>query len=389
MTTTPDTGRAQRLRSALGMTQSDVAGSLGVPASTIARWERGRLELDEATRGSIARLLGCTPDMLERPSPDVLYTRPWLRAYADAPKKSVDQYMADTLLALETFQTLRLRWMPDRLPTFDGDAHSDHEIDEFAIEIRHAADVNGDAGVPNVTRAVERLGCVVLPMDNELGRHLGMSTRVDEIPIIRVSRASARVPGDRQRFTVAHELGHLLLHSTCPPPESSEQAKLIEKQAHRFAAAFLLPGDGFLDDLSRVNGGRVTLSTLAELKERWGVAIKAMVVRLQQLGQIDSDQARSLYKQISARGWNSGEPVPVGNEHAVWLDKALRRRFPEDEPFAQAAVRSGLDTSWFERWTAWDELVVADAAVIDLAERRGRKSTAATGGPSMVPLGSR
>lgn len=190
-------------------------------------------------------------------------------------------------------------------------------------------------------------------MENALGKHLGMSTRADETPIIRVSRSNAKVPGDRQRFTVAHELGHILLHATCPPPESSEQAKIIEKQAHRFAAAFLLPGDPFLDDLNGVNGGRVTLSTLVALKERWGVAIKAMVVRLQQLGRIDADQARSLYKQISARGWNTGEPVYVGNERAVLLVKALRQRFPEDESFGRAAAQSGLDESWFERWTTW------------------------------------
>jgi Zn-dependent peptidase ImmA (M78 family) len=279
--------------------------------------------------------------------------------------------------------------MPDRLPTFGGDANSDGDVDEFALDVRHAADINEDTGVPNVTRAAERLGCVVLPMENELGKHLGMSTRADETPIIRVSRSNTKVPGDRQRFTVAHELGHILLHSTCPPPESSAQAKVIEKQAHRFAAAFLLPGDPFLDDLDGVSGGRVTLSTLVALKERWGVSIKAMVVRLQQLGRIDADQARSLYKQISARGWNTGEPVHVGNERAVWFGKAMRQRFPDDESFARTAEQFGLDASWFERWTTWEQPSTPDATVIDLDVRRGRKRGAGDSGQPIVPLGRR
>lgn len=388
MTTTLNTERVQRLRSALGITQSELAATLGVPASSVARLESGRMEADEATLGTIAKLLECTPEKLTSPAIDVLYTRPWLRAYADAPKKTVDQYLSDTLVAVEVMDHLRLRRMPDRLPTFDGDANSDLDIDEFAMDVRHAADVNGDTGVSNVTRAAERLGCVVLPMENELGKHLGMSTRVDEMPIIRVSRANTKVPGDRQRFTVAHELGHILLHATCPPPDSSEQAKIIEKQAHRFAAAFLLPGDPFLDDLSGVSGGRVTLSTLVALKERWGVAIKAMVVRLQQLGRIDADQARSLYKQISARGWNTGEPVYVGNERAVWLAKALRQRFPEDESHATAAAQSGLSESWFDRWTAWERATRPDATVIDFAARRGRSSVGSSDAP-VVPLGRR
>ena len=184
-------------------------------------------------------------------------------------------------------------------------------------------------------------------MDNELGKHLGMSLFVDGIPVIRVSRPSADggIPGDRQRFTLSHELGHVTLHASCPPPETADQAKALEKQAHRFAGTFLLPGDAFLADLDEL-GGRVTLATLVRLKERWGVAVKAMVVRLQQLHRIDMDQARSLYKQISARGWNKDEPVEVGNERAIWLIKALLQRFPGDDPNAQAAQRVGLDRSY-------------------------------------------
>jgi Zn-dependent peptidase ImmA (M78 family)/transcriptional regulator with XRE-family HTH domain len=380
-----NTERVQRMRTALGLTQADLASTLDVPASTIARIEGGRLESDEATLVRIARLLACAPETLTRPAADVLYTRPWLRAYADAPKKTVDQYMADTLVAVEAIESLKLRRMPDALPMFGGDPNNDHDIDQFALDVRHAADVSGDTGVPNVTRAAERLGCVVLPMDHELGKHLGMSTRADDIPVIRVSRSSAKVPGDRQRFTTAHELGHILLHSTCPPPESSEQAKITEKQAHRFAAAFLLPGDAFLEDLDAISGGRVTLSTLVALKERWGVAIKAMVVRLQQLDRIDPDQARSLYKQISARGWNTGEPVFVGNERAVWLAKALTRRFPGAATIADAATQAGLHPTWFERWITWEQQPAAPEATILQFDGRRRRARGTT--DSLTQLG--
>ncbi|WP_330474740.1 helix-turn-helix domain-containing protein [Terrabacter sp. C0L_2] len=386
MSTFIDTQRVQLLRSARGLTQTDLANALDVPSSTFARIENGRLEADESVIEVIARSLGCSPKVLTTPIFDVLYTRPWLRAYADAPKKTVDQYVADTLLAVENIDSLHLRRMPDRLPAFSGDPQDEADVDDFALEVRQAADVPMESGVPNVTRAAERLGCVVLPMDHELGKHLGLSTRVDDVPVIRVSRAGERVPGDRQRFTMAHELGHILLHSTCPPPDSSEQAREIEKQAHRFASAFLLPGDAFLEDLSTARGNRVTLSSLLALKERWGVAIKAMVVRLQQLGRIDSDQARSLYKQISARGWNTGEPIFVGNERAVWLTKALDRRFPGGTAYADAARVAGLDVSWFESWTNWDELSEPSAEVLAFAPRAGRRTRVGTGG-SVTRLG--
>lgn len=382
-----DTQRVQRLRNARGLTQTDLAEKLQVPPSTIHRLENGRQEADGSAVALLAKNLGCSPETLLQPVPDILHTRPWLRAYADAPKKTVDQYVADSLLAVESIERLRLRRMPDRLPTFAGDPNDEHDLDDFALDVREAADVSGEAGVPNVMRAAERLGCIVLPMQAELGKHLGMSTRADDVPVIRVSRANGRVPGDRQRFTTAHELGHILLHSSCPPPESSDQARVIERQAHRFASAFLLPGDAFLEDLDQT--GRVTLSTLAALKERWGVAIKAMVVRLQQLARIDAEQARSLYKQISARGWNTGEPVFVGHERAIWMTRALEKRFPGGSSRALAAREVGLGVEWFEQWTCWDDQDGPDATILTMTGRMNSRRTATRSSVDRLGSGSR
>lgn len=351
----PDAGRVQQLRSARGMTQAELADALDLPASALSRVLNGQLPLDEGDAQRLAATLDCSTHILVQPPADVLHTRPWLRAYADAPKKTVDQYIADTLLALESFNSLRLKRLPERLPVFTGDLSDDSEIDDFAGEVRQAADVPSDGAVPNVTRAAERLGCLVLPMDNELGKHLGMSMFVDGCPVIRVSRplGDGGIPGDRQRFTVAHELGHVSLHAACRPPQTTDEAKAVEKQAHRFAGAFLMPGESFLEDLDKA-GGRVTLATLSRLKERWGVSVKAMVVRLQQLHRIDADQARSLYKQISARGWNKTEPIEVGNERAIWLTKEMERRFPGEDPIDHATDRTGLQRSYFANWIGWE-----------------------------------
>lgn len=360
----PNYGRVQRLRLARGLTQAELAEHVDLPASALSRVLSGHLPLGETDAERLAQALDCNVGFLSKSVSDSLHTRPWLRAYADAPKKTVEQYVADTLLALEIFEDMGLKRPPERLPAFSGDLNDDSEIEEFAAEVRGAANVPSAYGVPNVTRAAERLGCIVLAMENELGRHLGMSLFVDGIPVIRVGRPSGSggIPGDRQRFTVAHELGHVTLHASCPPPDSAEQARAIEKQAHRFAGALLLPGDSFLADLDEV-GGRVTLATLSKLKRRWGVAINAMVIRLQQLHRIDGDHARSLYKQISARGWNKHEPEEVGNERAVWLEKALHRRFSGDVTFAQAVGRSGLLEAYFDSWTSWESK--PDATIIE------------------------
>jgi hypothetical protein len=226
---------------------------------------------------------------------------------------------------MEAIVGLQLKLMPDALPHFTGDLMDQSAIEDFAMDVRVAAGLGEGDVVGNSIRAAERLGCVVLPMPEEVGRHIGLSVRANMTDMICLGRRTSDgvpVPGDRQRWTVAHELGHLALHVALGAPTTAEEASQIEKQAHSFAGAFLAPGDAMLEELERL-GGRVTLQTLARIKESWGVSIKALVTRFRNLGVIDSDHARSLFKQISARGWNKTEPVHVGTENAIWFMRAI------------------------------------------------------------------
>lgn len=381
--TPAETGRRiQRLRVANGLNQAQLADAANIPSGAVSMAEHGRQGLEVDALERIADTLGCTAEYLTRPQPQPTSTRPWLRAYADASKKAVDRYVADTETAIEAFQALGLKLLPETLPYFDDDTNDDHAIEDFAAEVRHAAGLSDGDVVGNCIRRSERLGVLVLPMHDELGRHMGLSQRVDVTPVIRVSRphyaedGNVYPSGDRQRFTVAHELGHLTLHATTPPPVTADQARIVEQQAHRFAGAFLAPADPLLVDLDRL-GGRVTLSTLAELKKIWGVAIKMLVVRLRQLDRIDDQHSRSLYKQISARKWNKSEPVPVGHEHAIWLNKALTRAGHDS---TTAGSTLGLNARYLEDWQAWGldhSELTADlpAGVLSISRKRHARTS--------------
>lgn len=349
--------RLRTLRLVSGLGQAEFAEQIDVANGSISKLENGRMAFSDDLINSMAKALDCSSTFLTTPPDMVAATRPWLRAYADAPKRAVDRQLAECTLATEVADTLGLRAIPDTIPVFSDDLTNDDAIEEFAQEVRNAAQIDDGAVVVNMIRAAERLGCFVLPMREELGRHVGLSSRANLVPLICVSRPSVdperNVPGDRQRFTVAHELGHLALHGGMGPPASSEEARRIEKQAHHFAAAFLTPADAMLDELAE-NGGRVTLQTLVRIKERWGVAVKMLVMRFRTLGVIDANQARSLYKQISSRGWNKGEPVPVGNEEAIWLRKSIGKLDQSAaDPLAAAAERIGLGRAHLVRWTDW------------------------------------
>lgn len=376
--------RVRMLRLANNISQTDLNKTLSNGASEgnslVSKIENGRQPLEDTMLEALSSALGCTPDFLTRSPMDLIATRPWLRAYADAPSRIVESVTADNLVVAETVERLRLKRIPDRIPVFDGDLNDDDAIERFAEEVRAAAEIAEGAVVGNAMRAADRLGCIVLPLGSELGRHLGMSQRIDGSPFIRVSRpghGENPVPGDRQRFTVLHEVGHLALHSELPPPETADDARRIERQAHRFASAFLAPAEPLLDDWTS-RGGRVTLSALADLKETWGIAIKALVVRFQQLGIIDADQATSLYKQISKRGWNKAEPVPTTNEKPIWLARALSKRAEQEAgptPLAVAAQLASLSEAHLRLWIDWSP-VSAGAEVTSLPRRTSRSVAA-------------
>lgn len=394
VTDTSEVGaRIRRLRVASGLSQVEFATRLGVANGTVSMIENGSQTPSDELMERMAAVLDATPRFLLASVGIGSLERPWLRAYADASKREVDRQIADAVTATEFIEALRIRPIPDTIPIFDGDLADEDEIEQLALDVRAAAGLGEADVVGNSIRAAERLGCLVLPMSEELGRHLGMSVRASEIPVIRVSRASrdgsVGVPGDRQRFTVAHELGHLALHSGRPAPRSASEAGAIERQAHRFAGAFLAPADPLVADLEE-QGGRITLRTLSVLKERWGIAIKALVMRFQAIGLVDAEQARSLHKQISARGWTQSEPVPVGPEHAIWLTRAIGRApgSSSADSIDVASELSGLGNSYLTRWITWEPVTEQDlpASVVDLTLRPRRQSPLRQTAGSVAPL---
>jgi Zn-dependent peptidase ImmA (M78 family) len=126
----------------------------------------------------------------------------------------------------------------------------------------------------------------------------------------------------RSRFDAAHELGHLILHRWIGADELEDPKKLkdIEREADRFASAFLLPRKSFQAEIFTTR-----LDAFVSLKRRWNVSIQAMVYRCKQLELFDEDQVTNLYKQISARRWRSREPLDDPQEVPLEQPRLLRR----------------------------------------------------------------
>ncbi len=147
-----------------------------------------------------------------------------------------------------------------------------------------------DGPIPNLTSLIESAGVIVIPCDFQ-SRDMDATSLwpTDSAPLIFMN---SEISGDRWRFTLCHELAHLLLHDV--PRES------MEDEADEFAAEFLAPTEELKAQLLHARPLRIR--KLLELKEYWKISIASLLVRADQLGIIDERTARALWMERSQLG---------------------------------------------------------------------------------------
>jgi Zn-dependent peptidase ImmA (M78 family)/DNA-binding XRE family transcriptional regulator len=143
----------------------------------------------------------------------------------------------------------------------------------------------------------------------------GISFRAEGMPPLFFMNRD--VPGDRFRFSLAHELGHMVMHTI---PGDDER---MEDEAHRFAAAFLMPAAEIRPYLAVPK-----LSALARVKAYWKVSIKSLIKRAYDLKLITDNQYRWLNVQY-AKSFKSGEPVSIEIEHPSRLREMVQYHLRE------------------------------------------------------------
>jgi len=174
------------------------------------------------------------------------------------------------------------------------DAETNEAIEKAAEAFRGQFGL-GFGPLSNVTRIAENAGAVVM-------RVHGLAHEIDAIsfatkrPLIALNDDGRSAC--RERFGVAHELGHFSIHLGVLTGD-----KLTEAQANRFASALLMPRAAFASECGlALRGSRLNWSGLSELKLRWGVSKAAIIFRARQLGVLTDDQARSGYVGLNRHG---------------------------------------------------------------------------------------
>jgi Zn-dependent peptidase ImmA (M78 family) len=171
---------------------------------------------------------------------------------------------------------------------------------------------NIDKGViDNLTKIMEAQKIIVASINFGTDRVDGRSIFTDDKhPIIFTNNT---LLGDRQRFTLAYELGHLVMHAVGQPSLGAD----VGHEANLFAAEFLMPEKDIAPDFKAT----ITLDLLAQLKKKWKVSMHALLYRASDLGEINYNQQRYLLAQFNQLKIRRREPpeLDIQKENPVLL----------------------------------------------------------------------
>lgn len=122
-----------------------------------------------------------------------------------------------------------------------------------------------------------------------------------------IALAIGSKPIERLRFDMAHELGHILMHTWGEENEdiSKDEFNAREKQANMFASALLLPRETFSKSVSAYP---TNIDYYLALKKKWKVSMQAMMYRARQLDIISANQFQYMMRTMSKNGNRTHEP---------------------------------------------------------------------------------
>lgn len=300
-----DGARLTLARHLAGLRKSDLAGLVEKSATAVAAWESGAKRPTASTVAQLALSLSVDPGFFAVRPEDIaaLSTTPHFRSLRSTSQLARDQAFAYGQLAVDIAASLErhVEFPHADVPSFPVSVDDqDGDGPEHAARLLREKWKLEPGPVGHLVRLLENHGVLVVfsPPQTASVDAYSFDSRLRPVVVLNPIKRDYY----RQRFDVAHELGHLVMHSDAEPG-----GRIVEDQAHRFAAELLMPAAQIRDLLPAAMGGNAW-RTLARLKEQWGVSIQALLYRARWLGRLSDVSYRNAMTTISARGWRRNEP---------------------------------------------------------------------------------
>lgn len=294
--------RIQRARKAQALSLRALGEQIGLTHAAIKKYED-----DEVIPGSdvllkLAKVLGVKVEYFFRPSQFTLTSIQYRK------HKDMSQLQLETITSKILDQIERRIELENLFPSPPIQAFSlkhsikkikrEDELESLANQIREEWNL-GLEPLPDLIDIFEERGIKVFEIDNQQYRGFdGLSANINDIPIVVIGN---QWPGDRQRFTLAHELAHILLGDF-----GFSQDKL-EKFCDHFSGAFILPKQSLTNVLGQ-HRTSIEARELSLLKQEFGISMASILHRIEEVGIITHNLYRQLRSEFAQHGWLEQEP---------------------------------------------------------------------------------
>ena len=337
--------RIARKRSGLSLRELSSHMDGIVSAQAIGKYERGEMMPSSTVAIALARALDVSMIYLLSSS-EVSLTSVEFRKLASTKARERAAVEAEVLDHVERYlQVEDVLGIASNRQEDPGGApypiESVEDAERAALSLRAGWNLGGGP-IPDMTELLEERGIKVfkltLPKSVDGLTCLVRRAEGEDVPVVVCSTAKSI---ERQRFTIAHELGHMVMEIPPGVPE--------EKACHRFAGAFLVPQEELMREVGRrrLNFGS---GELIQIKQMFGVSAAALVVRMRDLGIITESTVAGIFRGVG-KSWRRDEPCPLERTESPGRFRRLCLRALAEGAISEskAAELLGLRVSVIER----------------------------------------
>jgi len=322
--------RLKQARKAAGLSMRDLASLVSLSHMAIKKYEDGILFPSSDMLLKLAKALNVRVDFFFRPV-KVSLGEVKFRKRKHLSKKSEETLKMGVTDQIERRFELENLYPSSpmssfTLPQFPPIKTLD-DLESLAEKLRDHWKL-GTAPICDLIDALESRGVRVFVLDHEYFD--GLAATIENLPILVIS---SDCPGDRQRFSLAHELAHYILKDILPPNIDEEEA------CNRFAGAFLFPKEALIQVMGKSRSA-IELQELLLLKEQFQVSMGSICHRLRDLKIISESHYKTIIADFKLKGWNLKEPgpqIPPNKAHAFkqMLFHALGEEYIGDSKAAE------------------------------------------------------
>jgi Zn-dependent peptidase ImmA (M78 family) len=283
-------------RESRGLTQTDLAIKLNSYKANISRLEHGYTAADNEILAGLSEITNYPPQFFLQKG-EILPVNLSYRKRKNVPAKLITPIEAQMNIIRRHVQFIT-RAIEQELPVLPVLKVDDTNTPEkIAYLVRKKW--NMIAGpVDNLVKLLEEKDIIICHFDFGTERIDSSSMLTDDgYPVIFLNK---NLLGDRQRFSLAFELGHLIMHTFCDVPHNRD----INHEANLFAAGFLMPAKDIIKDFK----DGITLPLLGELKRKWKASMIALLYRADDMGLLTANQKRYLVQQFNDQRIRRREP---------------------------------------------------------------------------------